>query len=223
MVRNGCSMFVEARGFVFIALTAVLLLSGTFDTVQAETPSNTCARERTECLRARVQKGMLGSEYVPPDDTARCQAAYRACLSGQQNVLPTPPSTPTKGNVLAGVHKFRLGPQKSEQAWEINDGVASSRAEISGTDDHVVYTARGQVSANRIEGTMTWLHNVNGVNCRTVIRDTSPFVLVFNADTVTGNMRAGSREVLSQSCKSNLAKTSTTEGGNWTFPWQKIE
>ena len=72
---------------------------------QAETPSNTCARERTECLRARVQKGILGSEYVPPDDTARCQAAYQACLAGQQQSVqpaPRPPTTPNAPGAVGG-------------------------------------------------------------------------------------------------------------------------
>ena len=92
-------MFFAAGRIRPIVLTAAVLVFGSFGhahaleqqernwnhgvivVAQAETLSNTCARERTQCLRARVQKGILGSEYVPPDDTARCQAAYRACLS----------------------------------------------------------------------------------------------------------------------------------------------
>src|SRR5664279_3078120 len=111
-------MFVVARGFYFIALTGVLLLLGSVDKAQAQaqaqTPSNTCAHERTECLRARVQKGILGSEYVPPDDTTRCQAAYQACLSGQQNFQPAPrsPTSPSAPGGSGGKQGVRLPPKQ---------------------------------------------------------------------------------------------------------------
>lgn len=45
-------------------------------------PSNTCARERTACLGANVQKGSFGAQYVPPAATERCNAAYQSCLRG---------------------------------------------------------------------------------------------------------------------------------------------
>jgi hypothetical protein len=48
---------------------------------QAQTPSNTCARERTACLQAHVREGSFGSRYVPPDEGAECEAAYQACLN----------------------------------------------------------------------------------------------------------------------------------------------
>ena len=52
-----------------------------FVVAQAQTPSNTCARERTACLRAHVREGPFGSRYVPPDEGAECEAAYQACLN----------------------------------------------------------------------------------------------------------------------------------------------
>jgi hypothetical protein len=101
-------MFFVAGRKCPIALTATVLVFGSFGhahsleqqqrnwnrgvivVAQAETPSNSCARERTACLGAHVRKGMFGSEYVPPEDTARCQAEYQACLSGQQQSVQQP-------------------------------------------------------------------------------------------------------------------------------------
>jgi hypothetical protein len=212
-------MFLAARRFPFIALTAVLLLSSSVGGAKAQTPSNSCARERTECLRARVQKGILGSEYVPPDDAARCNAAYQACLSGQQNAQPAPqpPAAHTTGNVLAGVRKFELG-----DIWEINGGIATNRKETLGPGaDSVVETSRGTVSINRIEGTMTRLYTVSGVRCGSVVREVIPFSFVFSAETVAGELRAGSVEIQSDTCKRGWAKT--TEPRSFKGPWRKIE
>lgn len=92
-------MFFVAGRIRPIALIAAVLVFGSFGhahgldqqernrnhgplvVAQAQTPSNTCARERTACLQAHVREGSFGSRYVPPDEGAECEAAYQACLN----------------------------------------------------------------------------------------------------------------------------------------------
>lgn len=231
-------MFFAARGITVSALTTVILLLGFPDSLpykaatnrnhdvmvvaqaQAQTPSNSCARERTACLSGSVRKGLYGSEFVPPEDAARCNAAYQACLSGQlKNVQPAPqpPAAHTTGNVLAGVRKFELG-----DIWEINGGIATNRKGTRGPGaDSVVETSRGTVSVNRIEGTMTRLYTVSGARCGSIVREVIPFSFVFSAETVAGELRAGSVEIQSDTNKRGWAKT--TEPRSFKGPWRKIE
>ena len=98
-------MFFAAGRISPIALTAAVLMLGSFGhanaleqqernrnhsllvVAQAQTPSNTCARERTACLSAHVREGSFGSRYVPPGEGAECEAAYQACLDPDRCTL----------------------------------------------------------------------------------------------------------------------------------------
>ena len=219
-------MFIAVRGFPGIALMITVLSSGAADLTQAQTPSNSCARERTACLSGSVRTGMFGSKYVPPDDVARCSAAYQACLSGQQTAPPPPkpaaPSTQKKatlppkagtgGNVLAGVRKFSIGTME----WEINGAVATYRQVYPGAATSVV-TARGTVAGNRIEGTMEWTFP-GDPNCD--VRHSEHFVYVFDAENVTGKNDPGP-VVLRGPCRGTWDKM--TRGSRFTAPWRKME
>jgi hypothetical protein len=137
----------------------------------------------------------------------------------QPNASPPSPQDQaalTTGNVLAGVRKFSIG----DQVWEISGGVAKNGGIYPGPPTHTVYTARGTVSVNRIDGTMTFLHRGEG-KCGTVTRETSFFVFTFGPDTVTGELRPGPVEVLSNPCGSGFAKT--TQGQNFSAPWKVVE
>jgi hypothetical protein len=130
---------------------------------------------------------------------------------------PQPPAAHTTGNVLAGVRKFELG-----DIWEINGGIATNRKETRGPGaDSVVETSRGTVSVNRIEGTMTRLYTVSGARCGSIVREVIPFSFVFSAETVAGELRAGSVEIQSDTNKRGWAKT--TKPRSFKGPWRKIE
>ena len=70
MRRTAVALFAAAAICIFVVPDA------------SAAPSNTCARERTACLGANVQRGNFGSQYVPPAATERCNAAYQSCLRG---------------------------------------------------------------------------------------------------------------------------------------------
>ncbi|MDP2412091.1 MAG: hypothetical protein Q8M26_17645, partial [Pseudolabrys sp.] len=141
-------------------------------------------------------------------------------------IVPPKPALPdpqqqaalTTGNVLAGVRKFSIGPQM----WDINGDVATHRMEYPGVT-HTVLTARGIISVNRIEGTMTWVHRNDDGRCGYVVRETAPFTLVFGPEAVAGEIKPGPVEVLSTKgpCKSGWDKM--TRGSSFTAPWHKVE
>jgi hypothetical protein len=123
----------------------------------------------------------------------------------------------TTGDVLAGVRKFKIG----EEIWEISGGIASQRIVRASAGSTQVQTSRGTVSVNRIEGTQTRDWGVPGHRCKTVVRETVPFVLVFTAESVHGDFKAGPVQVVSDSCRRGWAKA--TEPYQFTAPWQKLE
>jgi hypothetical protein len=124
----------------------------------------------------------------------------------------------TTGNVLAGVRKFKIG----DEVWEIRDGFAAYRVERNQGDVRQVETAHGSVSINLIKGTITRHYEVSGIRgCQSIFRETIPFVFAFSAENVSGELKAGPVEVLSDSCGRGWAKA--TEPRKFTYPWQRIE
>lgn len=117
---------------------------------------------------------------------------------------------------LLGVRKFAIGPL----VWEIEGGYATTRAEYPGVT-HSSHTAKGQVIGNRIVGTMHWLLTSKKEPCSFVVRETSPFVLEFSADTVKGELQSGPVEVLSTTCEGEWAKT--TQPLTFTSDWRVLE
>jgi hypothetical protein len=116
----------------------------------------------------------------------------------------------TTGNVLAGVRKFTIGPLE----WTINGGVATHRHVYPGGATSVV-TAQGTVTPNRIEGTMVW--TFPGDPCH--IRQSEHFVLVFDAENVSGRNDPGPVEVRG-GC---TGWDKMTRGSNFTAPWKVLE
>lgn len=49
--------------------------------VPLQEPSASCGSELDDCMSASVQIGIYGERYVPPDATAACYEAYRACTA----------------------------------------------------------------------------------------------------------------------------------------------
>ncbi len=126
--------------------------------------------------------------------------------------LPQDQAALTAGNVLAGVRKFSIG----KMEWDINGGVATYRQVYPGPATSVV-TARGNVSPNRIEGTMVWTFP-GDPNCD--VRESEHFVYVFDAENVTGRNQPGPVE-LRGPCKGTWDKM--TRGSSFTAPWRKID
>jgi hypothetical protein len=50
-----------------------------------DSPSQSCADQRQECMSASAQEGIYGERYVPPDAVAMCMETYRSCVNANSD------------------------------------------------------------------------------------------------------------------------------------------
>lgn len=218
--------FITAYGYDkyikdYVSKGVVAGIASVFDTAPLD---QAMQARRAFLLQTMTPEQQAQLQVFKPEEVALLDFGSLPYVPMPKQPAPAAPATPspqdqaalTTGNVLAGVRKFSIGPE----VWEISGGVATFHTVYPGPPTHADYTARGSVSVNRIEGTMTWLMRVEG-KCGTVDRETSYFVFVFGPDTVTAEVKPGPVEVLSDPCGAVFAKT--TRGFNFSAPWKRLE